>query len=254
MPCCCVVDCTNRTEKGFRLFKLPQGPKNEERRKMWIKNIGRKGNLSSQSYVCQIHFTEDQFENNRIDGKKPLRWNAVPTIFSHNKVSSPKKSLSKSTVSEIKEIEGNQTDGRGSENQTNHYGSICDQVNSYQTDHSDYCQYTFDDKQNDQVIKLKQKLKAAYKKINSLEKKINNLEENLKNIFSDDQIRYFVKESMQGFKWSEETINKGLRLYLSCGNGGYQEIRKQNLPYPCIRTLQKHLEDLKCKSRTVNAE
>jgi len=29
----------------------------------------------------QAHFEDSQFENNRQDGKRPLKWNAVPTLF-----------------------------------------------------------------------------------------------------------------------------------------------------------------------------
>jgi len=32
--------------------------------------------------VVQAHFEDSQFENNRQDGKRPLKWNAIPTLFS----------------------------------------------------------------------------------------------------------------------------------------------------------------------------
>ncbi|KAJ8978026.1 hypothetical protein NQ317_000485 [Molorchus minor] len=85
MPCCCVPNCSERTEKGIRLFLLPQGKRNIERRKKWIVNIKRKNKLPERAYVCEKHFTEDQFENKRQDLKRPLRWNAVPTLFLHKK-------------------------------------------------------------------------------------------------------------------------------------------------------------------------
>ena len=31
--------------------------------------------------MFQVHFEDSQFERNRVDGKKKLRWNAVPTLF-----------------------------------------------------------------------------------------------------------------------------------------------------------------------------
>ncbi|XP_024888473.1 THAP domain-containing protein 4-like [Temnothorax curvispinosus] len=85
MPCCCVTGCHNRAEKGHKLYKLPQGHRNETRRKLWIQNIGRKGKLPLNAYVCRAHFTDDQFELKRADHKKLLKWNAVPTIFSHSR-------------------------------------------------------------------------------------------------------------------------------------------------------------------------
>ena len=32
--------------------------------------------------VVQAHFEDNAFENCREDGKRPLKWNAVPTLFS----------------------------------------------------------------------------------------------------------------------------------------------------------------------------
>ncbi|EZA61040.1 hypothetical protein DMN91_005164 [Ooceraea biroi] len=84
MPCCCVIGCHNRAEKGHKLYKLPQGSKNSTRRRQWIENIKRDP-LPLHAYVCQDHFTNDQFELRRADHKKLLKWNAVPTVFPHNK-------------------------------------------------------------------------------------------------------------------------------------------------------------------------
>lgn len=56
MPCCCVPRCHNRAEKGYKLYKLPQGSKNEARRQLWIQNINRKY-LPQNAYVCQVSFS-----------------------------------------------------------------------------------------------------------------------------------------------------------------------------------------------------
>lgn len=53
MPSCCVEWCTNRSKKGFRLFPVPTGDKNKERRLEWLKLIGR-NTLSDRAYVCQV--------------------------------------------------------------------------------------------------------------------------------------------------------------------------------------------------------
>ncbi|KAI4471672.1 hypothetical protein MML48_1g13562 [Holotrichia oblita] len=141
MPCFSAVNCSERSEKGVRLFLLPQGKRNEERAKQWIINLKR-ANLPKTTYVCEVgspskqprtkqprqnspdktapvktardktapdktapdktikycinfilqkHFTEDQFENNRIDNKRPIRWNAIATIFSHKKIAKQRK-------------------------------------------------------------------------------------------------------------------------------------------------------------------
>jgi hypothetical protein len=35
-------------------------------------------------HLLQAHFDESQFEQNRQDGKKLLKWNAVPTLFNNS--------------------------------------------------------------------------------------------------------------------------------------------------------------------------
>lgn len=39
--------------------------------------------------MCQEHFEHDQFENRRADGRRKLRWNAVPTLFAGRTVKKP---------------------------------------------------------------------------------------------------------------------------------------------------------------------
>ncbi|CAG9861731.1 unnamed protein product [Phyllotreta striolata] len=80
MPACSVLNCKSRSELGIRLFGLPQGERNEDRRNAWITNINRKC-LPTNVFVCEKHFQQDQFENNRRDGRRPLKYNAVPTLF-----------------------------------------------------------------------------------------------------------------------------------------------------------------------------
>ncbi|XP_036140603.1 uncharacterized protein LOC118644901 [Monomorium pharaonis] len=54
-------------------------------------------------------------------------------------------------------------------------------------------------------------------------------------------------ESHKGTSWSPDTITKALKLYAACGQKGYEEIHRQNLPYPSIRTLQSRIQGLKFK-------
>ncbi|XP_011883962.1 PREDICTED: uncharacterized protein LOC105571100 [Vollenhovia emeryi] len=78
MPGCCVNNCNNRSERGFRLFRVPNG-KNTEKRQEWLKLIGR-NTLPERADICEVHFSEDQFEKNRADGKKLLRPFAKPNF------------------------------------------------------------------------------------------------------------------------------------------------------------------------------
>lgn len=53
MPACCVKTCRNRSEKGFRLFRLPQGDRNAKRKQKWLDLIGRK-NIPERAVVCEV--------------------------------------------------------------------------------------------------------------------------------------------------------------------------------------------------------
>lgn len=60
---CCVDLCKNCTKKA-RLFRLPTGKRNSERRLEWLRLIG-KNTLAERALICEAHFGEDQFENKR---------------------------------------------------------------------------------------------------------------------------------------------------------------------------------------------
>jgi len=53
MPGCCVNLCKNRTEKGARLFRLPTGKRNSERRLEWLRLIG-KNTLPERAVICEV--------------------------------------------------------------------------------------------------------------------------------------------------------------------------------------------------------
>lgn len=92
---------------------------------------------------------------------------------------------------------------------------------------------------------LQKRIKALLQENRSLKKKLLRKEENFQKTFNQDQLRYLELGTHKGFMWSDETLEKGMRLYFSCGAKGYEEIRSQNLPYPSIRTIQERLQGLK---------
>lgn len=77
-------------------------------------------------------------------------------------------------------------------------------------------------------------------------------EENFQKTFNEDQLKYLEVGTHRGFMWSDETIEKGMQLYCSCGTKGYEAIRSQNLPYPSIRTIQERLQGLKFRPGIVD--
>ena len=58
MPCCAAVNCANRTEKGFRLYRFPADP---IRRAVWAARVKRDNWAPTDySYLCQVchlHFS-----------------------------------------------------------------------------------------------------------------------------------------------------------------------------------------------------
>ncbi|XP_012057134.1 PREDICTED: protein PFC0760c-like [Atta cephalotes] len=80
MTGCCVPGCNNSNRKGFLMRNFPSNP---DRKKQWIASIGRPNwTPSMHSRICEIHFTKDMWEKERCDGKRKLKYNAVPVISS----------------------------------------------------------------------------------------------------------------------------------------------------------------------------
>lgn len=91
MPSCCVENCRHNSHGSLRLFRFPT---DTERRKKWAVNCGRVNWFPTDSTrICEAHFDESQFEHNRQDGRKLLKWNAFPTLF--NNSSWPKRTVTR---------------------------------------------------------------------------------------------------------------------------------------------------------------
>lgn len=97
---------------------------------------------------------------------------------------------------------------------------------------------------------LRRKLKKSRDTIKKLKKENdkNLYRSQLKRIFTNDQIRALLTQSSRPRHWSNDTIIKALRLKFGCGERGYEEIMKQNIPLPTIRTLQNRLQGLQFSS------
>lgn len=77
------------------MFKFPTEPK---RRLQWTVNVRRdKWTPTKASCVCSAHFEDHFFEQNRADGWKKLKPNAVPTLFSFRASPKPRKPPKKRT-------------------------------------------------------------------------------------------------------------------------------------------------------------
>ena len=113
---------------------------------------------------------------------------------------------------------------------------------------------------NAKLEKLEKKVIIQTKKLNILKSKarINAIQKHnfkkrdefsvLKTIFKEDQILSLSRKNMKFIKWSNDTINEALELKFTCGQSGYENLLRLNLPYPSLRTLQQRLESLKFQS------
>uniref|UniRef100_A0A8C4WV48 THAP domain-containing protein 1 n=1 Tax=Eptatretus burgeri TaxID=7764 RepID=A0A8C4WV48_EPTBU len=79
MTGCCAFGCSNRAEQGYKLYGVPRGSRNVDRRKRWLCAIKRRNFDPKAARLCEVHFDSNQFEPN-IDGKK-LKPNAFPSLF-----------------------------------------------------------------------------------------------------------------------------------------------------------------------------
>lgn len=96
MPGCAAFNCKNR-EGPF--YRFPQGKRNNTRLKAWLHNVGRIAFKHDTAKLCSRHFTNEQFEANRADGKRKLKPNAIPTLFSHRPEKSTRKPLTNRQMS-----------------------------------------------------------------------------------------------------------------------------------------------------------
>lgn len=54
-----------------------------------------------------------------------------------------------------------------------------------------------------------------------------------------------MESKMNYHKWGMNTVQKALSLKFACGNNGYEELLKNKIPLPSIRTLTRRLQNLK---------
>lgn len=88
---------------------------------------------------------------------------------------------------------------------------------------------------------LRKKLAAANHQLHQQTKERDgDFKQYLKNIFTDDQIRAIELRHTNPKSitaWSHKTMIKAIKLKECCGNRGYEELLKQNIPLPSTRTI-----------------
>ncbi|XP_076665372.1 uncharacterized protein LOC143367443 [Andrena cerasifolii] len=249
---CCADYCTNSAKKGFQMCRLPR---DKTRMKVWIDNIDRKDWVPGlSSTLCHVHFTEDKWEKTR-DGKRRLKSDAVPTIFGERII--PVQTIQQA-VHESAQIELETEDVPSQLSEIEESGTEASHELPLQQIHFD---------KDDEISNLQKRLsrleklfeaseksKLRYKKeLHTANRRIKILEDRIRNLqvgssstaLNEDQIKVLTKTYKKIPRWCNETLMNAYKLRSACGTAGYEEILRQKLPYPCIRTLTKKLKNFK---------
>lgn len=97
----------------------------------------------------------------------------------------------------------------------------------------------------DELKSRKRKLSICQRQKNAALQEKSALKRRTCHFLANDQLKSMERSTMRGTPWSTSTIEKGLKIRLSCGSRGYNVVREIGTPLPSERTLQRHLEDLK---------
>uniref|UniRef100_A0A1Y1K4K4 THAP-type domain-containing protein n=1 Tax=Photinus pyralis TaxID=7054 RepID=A0A1Y1K4K4_PHOPY len=83
---CAAEGCSNSAKKGFLMKRFPRDPKRKQEWMEWIIKM-KKGNWqpTDAMRLCEVHFGPEMWEKTRVDGKRVLKCNAVPTMFAFSK-------------------------------------------------------------------------------------------------------------------------------------------------------------------------
>lgn len=223
-------------------------PKNSERRQQWIKNIERPDlDPAKDYYLCNIHFAADMWEKARVDGKQKLKSTAIPTIFQRkNKdmISSDNGQCSAAINTE---------DRPESEHEDVSSTLLVEECINDEVEiatHVSEAPKTGDLKMIiEKLQKSNRMLQKRIKKLTYEKRKLTVENRSLKanksvnKLLNKDQERALHQKTVRGCKWSDDTMRKAIRLKLSCGSSGYEELLKQGVPLPAERTLRRRCED-----------
>ncbi|XP_034944261.1 uncharacterized protein [Chelonus insularis] len=257
MPAVChAKGCKHQAKDKLRLFKFPA---NQERREIWRRNCGR-DNAPQHARLCEYHFDDSQFEQNRQDGWRKLKPNAVPTIFHHylsasNQVNKPFDDgvqIIKAEKIEVKQ----ETD---IENDTIYLHSA-DDLNINIIESGITVQSSNSINQLNIIKHLEMELKQLTAKNEQLKKdnallRIDNKQlkhqllakskslKSLRNIMDKIPV---LKQSLEGFnnitrKWSSECLKFALRIRYAVGWKSYIYLQKKlGIPLPSYSTMCRH--------------
>lgn len=207
------------------------------------------------------------WEKVREDGSRKLKRNAVPTLFSFSKQVKPRKPPKERSIDiqENRSIEINipstsTLESSSSSMDTDSSIAVTSQSSNL-FDDDELERFKAENKKllNKNLL-LKKELRRSKKRNKALQSRLKQMELDTKQqkyfqllhcVFNDDQIMA-LQNSMRFKRWSNKTITSSIKLKFACGNNGYQELIKQKIPLPSLRTLSRRLENLKFESGIID--
>lgn len=97
----------------------------------------------------------------------------------------------------------------------------------------------------DKLQSHKRRLSVCQRQKNAAVQEKNLLKRRVDQFLGTDQLQCMERPTMRGTPWSTPTIEKGLKIRLTCGRRGYNIVQEIGTPLPSERTLQRHLENFK---------
>ncbi|XP_077519843.1 uncharacterized protein LOC144129587 [Amblyomma americanum] len=256
MPGCCVPLCAGSAKKGARCFRFPR---DEGRRKIWEAKVKRENwKANDNAKICERHFEEDQFEGNRMDGRRLLKSTAVPTMFDfrpepkRRKPPAPRLFPGSSTPDATKgssptpETTPDQEETLAMPENTREDSG--EQIDIFSLSTSELRKKLQDEKRKrsqleESLLQANKKLEKAAKRTKQLEENLTTLTANL-SLLNQDQKAALEKKNRKNCSWGANTIKKALQLKFACGSAGYDLLLEQGQPLPSRRTLCRRLQHL----------
>jgi len=198
------------------------------------------------------------WEKTREDGSRRLKNDAVPTIFSFTKEKPKRKPPAHRQVTSIINNQVSKPEEKlKTSNQPTQDNDVVSFVNNLESNDSENQNKMKHESMFKKMLEYGKEYKRTVSKSNRYKKQLQYLKNKLKisnetkntqalnSVFNIDQINALNRNSTKFMKWSNSTVMKALKLKFSCGNNGYEELLKQNIPLPSLRTLMRRLQNLK---------
>lgn len=186
------------------------------------------------------------WEKTRVDGKRKLRSNAIPTLFSFTKLKTKRKppakrctrepvlsditqepSTSTATIDPPLTVVHLNNENLGTDsNIENDMNALKEKLKNYET------------RFRQMSVKIKKYKVVLRNKNDQLKRAKSSPNEDTKllhSTFAADQICAMKRKSPHFMRWSNVTVKKALTLKFSCGTSGYEQLLKYNTPLPSLQ-------------------